>query len=100
MAYKQGYNDRLDENLAMRNGKEKDMKQSYKDRRDESRGMKKYEANMKNEKYMPNNMKEKVMGHEKQPMNIKIPEGQGYSEVKPYKPGMKGYPKEAYNYKY
>lgn len=38
---KQGYNDRLDESLGMRNGKESKMKQSYKDRRDESRGMKK-----------------------------------------------------------
>lgn len=38
---KQGYNDRLDESLSMKNGKESKMKQSYKDRRDESRGMKK-----------------------------------------------------------
>lgn len=38
---KQGYNDRLDESLGMRNGKEANKKQTYKDRRDESRGMKK-----------------------------------------------------------
>jgi len=37
---KQGYNDRLDESLGMRKGKESGKKQSYKDRRDESRGMK------------------------------------------------------------
>lgn len=39
---KQGYNDRLDESLGMRRGKESSMKQSYKDRRDESRGSKKH----------------------------------------------------------
>jgi len=35
---KQGYNDRMDESLGMRNGKKK---QSLKDRRDESKGMEK-----------------------------------------------------------
>ena len=38
---KQGYNDRLDESLGMRDGKEEEMMQSYKDRRDESKGMEK-----------------------------------------------------------
>ena len=38
---KQGYNDRLDESLGMRKGKESTKKQSLKSRRDESRGMKK-----------------------------------------------------------
>lgn len=38
---KQGYNDRLDEKLAMKHGKESKKKQSMKDRRDESRGAKK-----------------------------------------------------------
>lgn len=41
MPKKQGYNDRLDESLGMRRGKESSKKQSYKARRDESRGMKK-----------------------------------------------------------
>ena len=35
---KQGANDRLDESLGMRDGKESTKTQSYKDRRDESRG--------------------------------------------------------------
>lgn len=39
--YKQDRNDRLDESLGMRRGKESGKKQSYKSRRDESRGMKK-----------------------------------------------------------
>lgn len=38
---KQGYNDKLDESLGVRRGKESTKKQSYKDRRDESRGAKK-----------------------------------------------------------
>ena len=38
---KQGYNDRLDESLGERDGKESTKKQSYKDRRDESEGMEK-----------------------------------------------------------
>ena len=37
----QGYNDRLDESLGMRDGVEPMMMQSYKDRRDESKGMEK-----------------------------------------------------------
>lgn len=38
---KQGYNDKLDESLGMRMGKESTKKQSYKSRRDESKGAKK-----------------------------------------------------------
>jgi len=38
---KQGYNDRLDESLGMRDGKESGKSQSYKARRDESKGMEK-----------------------------------------------------------
>ena len=37
-AKKQGYDDRLDESLGMRTGKESTKKQSMKDRRDESYG--------------------------------------------------------------
>lgn len=37
---KQGYSDRKDESLGMKNGKESKKKQSYKSRRDESYGMK------------------------------------------------------------
>ena len=38
---KQGYNDRLDESLGMRDGKESGKSQSFKSRRDESKGMEK-----------------------------------------------------------
>ena len=40
-AKKQGYNDRLDESLGVRDGKESTKSQSYKSRRDESKGMEK-----------------------------------------------------------
>lgn len=97
---KQGYNDRLDESLGMRNGPARSMKQDYKARRDESRGMKQYEANMKNERYMPKGMKKKVMGHDKAPNEINVPCGQGFKEVKPFHDGNKGYPSQAFDYKY
>lgn len=38
---KQKYDDRLDESLSMKHGKESKKKQSFKSRRKESRGMKK-----------------------------------------------------------
>ncbi len=37
----QGYNDKMDESLGMRRGRESSMTQSLKDRRDESKGMNK-----------------------------------------------------------
>ena len=52
--YKQGYADRKDESLGMKDGAEKYKKQSYKSRRDESYGMEKYDSM-------------DVMGHEKKP---------------------------------
>lgn len=80
----QDYNDRLDEKLGMKYGRETSMKQSYKDRRDESKGMSKIEDNM----------------HEKKPSKVMPKIGQGFSEVKDFKCGHKGYPKQAYDYKY
>lgn len=96
---KQGYNDRLDESLGMRRGAERNMEQGYKARRDESRGMKS-EANKMNERYMPKGMSSKVMGHEKNPKSIDVPCGQGFKEVKPFRDGNKGYPSQAFDYKY
>jgi|TARA_R100001443_G_scaffold2884_1_gene9474 hypothetical protein len=42
---KQGYDDRLDESLGMRDGKESTKSQSFKARRDESKGMEKASGN-------------------------------------------------------
>lgn len=96
---KQGYNDRLDESLGMRRGKESSKSQSYKARRDESRGMAKADVKMKNERYMPKGM-DKVMGHEKGPKKVNVPCGEGFAEVKPFKSGNLGYPRQAFDYKY
>lgn len=96
---KQGYNSRLDESLGMRRGAEKSKMQSYKDRRDESRAMRS-NARSENEKYMPKGMGSKIMRHEKSPMKIDAPECQGWKEVKPFRPGNLGYPRQAFDYKY
>ena len=45
---KQTRNDRMDESLGMKRGKESSKKQPYKDRRDESRGSKKSQPKKKN----------------------------------------------------
>lgn len=97
---KQGYNDRMDERLGMKDGAEKYKMQSYKDRRDESRGMAKADVKAKNERYMPKGMKDKVMGHDKAPKKCNVPVGEGFKEVKPFHDGNKGYPKQAFDYKY
>jgi len=81
---KQGYADRKDESLGMKNGAERGMSQSYKSRRDESYGM------------------GKVMGHDKQPMKCDAFAAQkgdlGRLNMLPKE--HKGSPKEAYAYKY
>lgn len=97
---KQGYNSRMDESLGMKDGKESSKSQSFKSRRDESRGMAKADVKMKNERYMPKGMGEKIMGHDKSPKSIRVPEGEGFSQVKPFKCGNLGYPKQAFDYKY
>lgn len=50
---KQGYNDRLDESLGERRGRESTKEQSYKDRRDESRGMRDREDERRKMKKAP-----------------------------------------------
>lgn len=90
----QGYDDRIDESLGMRRGKESGKKQSYSDRRDESRGMRKSKDrggvfNLKDGeqasgvKYVSTNSEQYDMGRVR------------YESV-----GSKGYPAEAWNYEY
>lgn len=75
-------------------------KQGYNDRKDESRGMKKYYSSSHNESYMSKGMGGKVMGHDKSPSKIDVPVGNGFSEVKTFHEGYKGYPRQAFDYKY
>lgn len=89
MAYKQGYDDRMDESMSMRDGKESSKKQSYKDRRDESRGMSGGVFNLKDNtqagevKQVPTDSEQYDMGRVR------------YESV-----GSKGYPAQAWDYKY
>ncbi len=75
-------------------------KQGYKARRDESYGMSKGSAKSNNDMYMSKGLGSKVMGHDKAPKHIYVPEGQGFKEVKPYHQGYRGYPSQAFDYKY
>lgn len=81
--YNQGYSDRMDESLGMRNGKKS---QSYKDRRDESYGMKDMG----------------VMGHEKKPMkcNAFAAQKRDMRKVDDRPMDYRGTPNKAFGYKY
>lgn len=62
--------------------------------------MKNQYAEKNNERYMPTGMKNKVMGHASKPMPCTVPVGEGFKEVKPFRDGDKGCPKQAFDYKY
>jgi hypothetical protein len=90
----QGYNARLDESLGMRRGKESGKMQSYKDRRDESRG-----ARSERRSGGSFNLRDGAQAGEVK----KVPtdsEKYDMGRVKSYSCGSKGYPAEAWNYKY
>lgn len=98
MAYKQSRSDRMDESLGMRRGKESTKTQSYKSRRDESRGMKK---SMKAESYGGKgfNLTDGMQSGIVKSINTNS-EQYDLGRVQKYKCGSKGYPAEAWNYKY
>lgn len=90
----QGNNDRLDESLGMKRGKESTKMQSFKDRRDESRG-----ARRGKEGGSVFSLKDNTQASEVK----KVPtdsEKYDMGRVKPYSSGSKGYPAEAWNYEY
>lgn len=84
--YQQGYSDRMDESLGMRDGKASSKKQDYKSRRDESYGMK--------------NMG--VMGHDKKPMqcNAFAAQKKDLSRLQREPMEYRGTPEQAFKYKY
>lgn len=93
MAYSQSKSARMDESLGMRRGKESSKKQSYKSRRDESMGMK--------AKNYGNGFNLKDGSESGDVKNVPTNSEQYDMErVKPYQCGSKGYPKEAWNYKF
>lgn len=90
--------DRMDESLGMRRGKESNKMQSYKSRRDESRGMKK---SMKSESRGGKgfNLKDGAQEGDVRMVNTNS-EQYDMNRIREYKCGSKGYPAEAWNYKY
>ena len=90
----QGYEDRMDESLGMRYGKESSKMQSYQDRRDESHGMK-----MSKEYGRMEDLKDGThsSGLRSIPTNS---EKYDMDRVKYESVGSKGYPAEAWNYEY
>lgn len=82
--YKQGYSDRKDESLGMKNGKESDKMQSYKSRRDESYGM------------------SGVMGHASKSKKCDAfsAQKQDMGRMQVMKKESRGNPSEAWDYKY
>ena len=53
-----------------------------------------------NDKYMSGGMNLKDNTQASQVRSVKVPQCQGWSEVKPYRSGNRGYPSEAFNYDY
>ena len=91
---KQGYDSRMDESLGMRDGRGSSKKQSYSDRRDESRGMRKSKDrggafNLKDGE-QANTVKHVSTNSEKYDMG----------RIKYETVGSKGYPSQAWDYKY
>lgn len=84
--YNQGYSDRKDESLGMKDGASRNKKQGYKARRDESYGMK--------------NMG--VMGHDKQPKSCNAFKAQkkDMGRVNVKRMDYRGSPDQAFDYKY
>lgn len=94
MAYKQGYDDRMDESLGMRDGKESGKKQSYKDRRDESRGMSR--GKMGGGVF---NLKDNTQASEVKQVSTNS-EQYDMGRVRYESVGSKGYPAQAWDYDY
>jgi len=88
----QSRNDRLDESLGMRRGKESMKMQSYKDRRDESRGMKGRGGSVFNLKDGTQASEVKMVPTDSEKYDM--------GRVREYSCGSKGYPAEAWKYDY
>lgn len=94
MAYKQGYDDRMDESMSMKDGRGSSKMQSYSSRRDESRGMRKSKDrgggfNLKDNTHA-SDVKNVSMNSEQYDMG----------RVQYESVGSKGYPAQAWDYSY
>jgi hypothetical protein len=102
----QSRKDRMDESLGMRRGAEKDMKQSYKARRHESEGAEHAMSRRDKERgersgmsYRTFDVKDNQQAWEVRPINTNS-EQYDLDRIRPYSDGSKGYPAEAWNYRY
>jgi len=84
----------MDESMGMRNGKESGKKQSYGDRRDESMGMKDYKKSSGGFSVQDNQQSGVVHSISTNSEQYDL------NRIKSYKQGSRGYPNEAWNYKY
>lgn len=98
----QGRNARLDESLGMRRGKESGKMQSYKARRDESRGMSDKSRGTYPRGAMGPTFDIKDNTQEGEVRRLPTSEAERYDmgRVRKYTCGSKGYPAEAWDYKY
>lgn len=94
MAHRQGYNDRKDESMGMRDGKESGKMQSYSDRRGESRGM--YKSNYGGKGF---NLKDGTQASEVKNIST-TSEQYDMGRIRYEHVGSKGYPAQAWDYKY
>lgn len=90
----QGYNSRLDESLAMKDGKESTKSQSYKSRRDESRGMRRSK-----DRGGVFNLKDNTQAGEVKKISTDS-EKYDMGRMRYYSVGTKGYPAQAMDYEY
>lgn len=97
---RQGYADRMDESLGMRRGKESSKKQSYKDRRDESRGERHGTMRKVNSHGSVFNLKDGMQEGEVHYLPTSDAERYDMGRMKEYTCGSRGYPAEAWDYKY
>ena len=96
---KQGYDDRMDESLGMRDGKESDKSQSYSDRRDESRGMRKSKDRKSKDRGGVFNLRD---GEQAATVKNVPTDSEQYDmgRMRYESVGSKGYPAQAWDYEY
>ena len=102
----QSKKDRMDESLGMRRGPEREYSQPYKARRDESMAAERAMSRRDKERgdrsgmaYKTFDVPDNQQAWETRPINTNS-EQYDLDRIKPYSDGSKGYPAEAWNYRY
>ena len=97
---------RMDESLGMRRGPERDYEESYRDRRHESEGAERVMKSRDSERgersgmsYKTFDVPDNQQAWETRSINTNS-EQYDLNRIRPYTDGSKGYPAEAWNYRY